>query len=242
VKRLALLVALCAAMLAGTAHAAPAAITNATVMTGAGTTLENATVVVDGGRIRSVGPGPAPAGATVIDGTGRVVTPGLVVGMSDLGIDEIGGVAQANDTEARKSPFSAALDIVPAINGREGGIAVARAGGVTRAVVAPAASRDIFAGQGAIITLRDGSDVLVRGRALPAAGVVLTAPTSRGRSPGEEDQGDDQDDGQENDPDELTNRLEHIADVDWHGCTRSSRSTPATTWFHVGPPTRSPPR
>ena len=164
-KRLALLVALCAAMLAGTAHAAPVAIVNATVMTGAGTTLENATVVVDGGRIRSVGPGPAPAGATVIDGTGRVVTPGLVVGMSDLGIDEIGGVAQANDTEARKSPFSAALDIVPAINGREGGIAVARAGGVTRAVVAPAASRDIFAGQGAIITLRDGSDVLVRGRA-----------------------------------------------------------------------------
>ena len=158
-------VLLLATMLAGGAHAAPIAITNATVMTGAGATLDHATIVVDGGRIRSVGNGAAPPGATVIDAGGKTVTPGLVVGMSDLGIDEIGGVREANDTEARKSPFSASLDVVPAINGRDGGIAVARAGGVTRAVVGPSASRDIFAGQGALIALRDGPDVLVRGRA-----------------------------------------------------------------------------
>ncbi len=156
---------LATALLAGAAHAAPIAITNATVMTGAGATIDHATIVVDGGRIRSVGSGAAPAGATIIDAGGKTVTPGLVVGMSDLGIDEIGGVAQANDTRAAKSPFSASLDVVPAINGRDGGIAVARAGGVTRAVVAPEATRDIFAGQGALIALRDGPDVVVRGRA-----------------------------------------------------------------------------
>ena len=150
---------------AASVTAAPLAITNATVMTGAGTTLDHATVVVDGGRIVSVGSAPAPANATVIDGTGRTVTPGLVVGMSDLGIDEVEGVTQANDTEARKSPFSASLDVVPALNGRTSAIAVARAGGVTRAVVAPSASRDIFAGQGALIRLSEGLDIVTRGRA-----------------------------------------------------------------------------
>ncbi|MBV8972060.1 MAG: amidohydrolase family protein [Sphingomonadaceae bacterium] len=154
-----------AALIAAPLAAAPIAITNANVMTGAGTTIEGATVVVDGGRIRSVGSGPAPAGATVIDGTGRTVTPGLVVGMSDLGLDEIEGVGQANDTAAKKSPFSASLDVVPALNPRDSEIAVARTSGVTRAVVAPSAARDIFAGQGALIRLADGQDIVTRGRA-----------------------------------------------------------------------------
>lgn len=152
-------------LIPASATAATTAIVNATVMTGAGTTIEAATIVVDGGRIRSVGPGPAPAGATVIDAAGRTVTPGLVVGMTSLGIDEIGGVREASDTRAAKSPFSAALDITPALNGRGSAIAVARAGGVTRAVVGPEAGRDIFAGQGALIALRDGLDILDRPRA-----------------------------------------------------------------------------
>jgi imidazolonepropionase-like amidohydrolase len=160
------LVAAAAALLGITAHAAPVAFTGGTVMTGAGTTIENATVVVDQGRIVAVGSGVAvPAGASVIDASGKVITPGLVVGMTDLGIDEIGGVREANDTRAAKSPFSAALDVAPALNGRETGIAVARAGGVTRAVVAPDASRDIFAGQGALIRLSDGPDILTRAKA-----------------------------------------------------------------------------
>lgn len=173
---------LVAAVTAGPAAAAVVAITNATVMTGAGATLDNATVVVDGGRIRSVGSGPAPAGATIIDGTGRTVTPGLVVGMSDLGIDEVAGVREANDTRARTSPFSASLDVVPAINGRDSAIAVARAGGVTRAVVAPETSRDIFAGQGALIRLSDGPEVVVRGRAFELVELGETGAEAAGGS------------------------------------------------------------
>ncbi len=167
--------------LAAPLAAAPLAITNATLMSG-GATVANATIVVDGGRIRSVGTGPAPAGATVLDAAGKVVTPGLVVGMSDLGIDEVEGVREANDTAARKSPFSASLDVVPAINPREGGIAVARTGGVTRAVVAPAAGRDIFAGQGALIRLADGPDVLVRGRAFQLVELGETGAENAGGS------------------------------------------------------------
>ena len=164
------------------AVAAPSAITNATVMTGAGATLAGATIVVDNGRIVSVGTAPAPASATVIDGTGKVVTPGLIVGMSDLGISEVEGVPQANDTAARKSPFSASLDVVPALNGRDGQIAVARTGGVTRAVVAPSASRDIFAGQGALIALRDGLDIVTRGRAFQLVELGETGAEAAGGS------------------------------------------------------------
>lgn len=166
----------------GTAHAAPIAITNATVMTGAGTTLENATVVVDGGRIRSVDTGPAPAGATIIDGSGKTVTPGLFVAASDLGLDEVEGVREANDTRAGKSPFSASLDVAPALNGRDTQIAVARAGGVTRAVVAPTAGRDIFAGQGALIRLSDGLDILTRPRAFEVVELGETGAENAGGS------------------------------------------------------------
>ena len=160
---------LLAALFAGVALPAaanPIALTGGTVMTGAGATIDNATVIVDNGRIVAVGSGiTVPAGATMIDATGKTITPGLVVAMSDLGIDEVSGVREANDTRARKSPFSAALDVTPALNGRDTAIAVARAGGVTRAVVAPDASRDIFAGQGALIRLSDGADIVTRARA-----------------------------------------------------------------------------
>ena len=159
------LIALAAGLLASAAPAAVIAITGGTVMTGAGTTLANATVVIDGGRIRSVGSGPAPMGATVIDAAGKFVTPGLVVGMTRIGIDEVAGVAQANDTRAAKSPFSASLDVAPALNARDAEVAVSRAGGVTRAVVGPEAARDIFAGRGALVRLIDGPDILARAKA-----------------------------------------------------------------------------
>jgi len=178
-----LLLASLLAVVAFPAFATPVAFTGATVMNGAGATIENATVVVDNGRIVAVGSGVAvPVGAQVTNARGKVITPGLVVGMSDLGIDEIGGVREANDTRAAKSPFSASLDITPALNGRETGIAVARAGGVTRAVVSPAASRDIFAGQGALIRLADGLDILTRPRAFQLVELGETGAETAGGS------------------------------------------------------------
>src|SRR5204862_7024848 len=56
----------------------------------------------------------------------------------------------ADDTTSN-GPFNAAIDVVPAINPLDTTIAVNRADGVTRAIVAPGAGRSIFAGQGAVI-------------------------------------------------------------------------------------------
>ncbi|PZN94920.1 MAG: amidohydrolase [Alphaproteobacteria bacterium] len=163
-RRFALLVA---ALLASPALAATYAITGGTVATAVGdTVIANGTVIVRDGRIIAVGAGlPVPAGATVIDATGKYVTPGLITAMSTLGITEVEGVRQTNDASARTTPFSAAIDVTPAINPMSPPIAVSRMGGITRAIVGPEASNEIFGGQGAIISLADRTDILVRGQA-----------------------------------------------------------------------------
>ena len=62
------------------------AIANARVVTVSGDTLQNGTVVMEEGLITAVGAGvDVPAGARVIDGTGRTVYPGLIDALTTLG-------------------------------------------------------------------------------------------------------------------------------------------------------------
>lgn len=147
--------------------AATIAIVGGTVATAVGETfIPDGTVIIRDGLIVAVGAGlPVPAGATIIDARGKYVTPGIISAMSDLGIVEVGAVDPTNDARARGTAFSAAIDISPAINGALTPIAINRVGGVTRAAVAPEVSGEVFAGQGAIITLAAGGDPLVRARA-----------------------------------------------------------------------------
>ncbi len=163
-KRLGLILG--ALLASASAHAATIAITGGTVETAAGAPIFNGVVIIRDGRIAAVGPGiTVPAGATVIDASGKFVTPGLISGMSTLGITEVEGVRETDDASARASPFSAALDVSTAINPASPPIAVERAGGVTRAVVGPGIGSEIFGGQGAIISLAESTDILVRPRA-----------------------------------------------------------------------------
>ena len=144
------------------------AITNGTVALGDGSEpMLGATVVVRNGRIVAAGQGVAvPSGAEVIDANGKWVTPGIVAGFSRLGLSEVDlGADGSDDTETGGSPFSAAIDVAPAINPKASTIAVSRADGVTRAVVAPVAGRSIFAGQGAVIDTGDDMDAVLRARA-----------------------------------------------------------------------------
>ncbi|HEX8653754.1 MAG TPA: amidohydrolase family protein [Allosphingosinicella sp.] len=135
------------------------AITGGRVVLGDGTPpIDGGTVVVANGRVVAAGRNVAvPAGATVVDAQGRWVTPGIVAGFSRMGLVEVDAVNPTNDVSAANSPFSAAIDVAPAINPENASIAVNRAAGVTRAMVAPGASRSIFAGQGALIDL--GADM-----------------------------------------------------------------------------------
>jgi len=152
-----------AALLAATAVPADAqtiAITGGTVALGDGSEpIAGGTVVIRNGRIAAAGPNLAiPSGAQVIDARGKWVTPGIVAGFSRLGLTEIdlGGDGTTDDT-ASGGPFGAAIDVAPAVNPASSTIAVNRADGVTRAVVAPNTAKSIFAGQGAVIDL--GADM-----------------------------------------------------------------------------------
>jgi len=102
----------------------------------------------------------------VIDASGKWVTPGIVAGFSRLGLSEVDlGADGSDDTDTSDSPFSAAIDVTPAINPKASTIAVSRADGVTRAVVAPVAGKSIFGGQGAIIDTGDDMSAVLRARA-----------------------------------------------------------------------------
>jgi imidazolonepropionase-like amidohydrolase len=153
------------------AFAAPAvaqdvAITNATVVIGDGSApIQNGTVVLRGGKVVAAGAGVAvPAGLRTIDAAGKWVTPGLVVAVTDIGLFDVEAVDESNDSNS-KSPFNAALDLSPAINPLAQHIAVSRAGGVTRAAVAPLGTGAIFGGQGAIIDLASDGQPITQARA-----------------------------------------------------------------------------
>ena len=143
------------------------AITGGRVVVGDGSApIDGGTVVIRDGRVVAAGAGVGvPAGATVFDASGKWVTPGIVAGFSRIGLVEVDAVDATNDVQASNSPFSAAIDVVPAINPEAASIAVNRAAGVTRAVVSPATARSIFAGQGAVIDLGGDMDAITRARA-----------------------------------------------------------------------------
>jgi imidazolonepropionase-like amidohydrolase len=147
------------------------AITGGRVVVGNGSApIEGSTVVMRDGKIIAAGANIAiPAGARQIDATGKWVTPGVFAGFTRLGLSEVDAVNGTNDKSGGKSGFSAAIDVAPAIDPFRSPFAVNRAAGVTRAVVAPEAADNIFAGQGAIADLGADGNPVTKARAFQFA-------------------------------------------------------------------------
>jgi len=147
-----------AALLSAPAAAQTVAIVNGRVAIGDGSPpIDHGTVLIHNGRIVAAGASVAiPPDAQRIDAGGKWVTPGIVAGQSTLGLMEVEAVDRSNDVAAGGSPFSAAIDIAPAVNAASSAIAINRARGTTRAIVVPAAAHYIFGGQGALVDT--GSD------------------------------------------------------------------------------------
>jgi imidazolonepropionase-like amidohydrolase len=154
------------AVVAAPAAAETIAITNGIVAKGDGSEpIQGGTVLIRNGRIVAAGAGVRiPAEAQVIDATGKWVTPGIVGGFSRLGLSEVDLSADGSDDTSANGPFSAAIDVVPSINPLASTIAVSRADGVTRALVAPQTGKSIFAGQGAVIDTGADMDPITRPR------------------------------------------------------------------------------
>jgi len=169
---------------ASTAHAQTTAITNARIHTISGPTIENGTIVIRNGRIAAVGADvEVPENARVIDGTGKVVTPGFLDASTSLGIVEIGGVSGTNDAATSQERLTAAFNVADALNPRATAIPVTRVEGITRAVVVPGGFQSILRGQGILIHL-DGlraDEMIVRN---PVGIYVTLGESGAGRAGG----------------------------------------------------------
>ena len=119
-KTVTVLLILAAASAALPVHAQTIAFVGGTVHTaGPAGTLENATVLIEDGRITSVGPDPdVPTDARRIDASGKIVTPGLIDAHGYLGIVEVSLVAETADHQPVGPTYAAAFEIADAINPR----------------------------------------------------------------------------------------------------------------------------
>jgi len=148
------------------AAAEPVAIYGKSVWTGTSQgTITDGVVVIDRGRIVSVGPASTrvPAGATEV--RAEWVTPGLVSAFSRTGIVEVSGVDDANDSGAGDAHFSAALAAADGFNPDATAIAVTRLAGFTRLAVAPQARATLFGGQGFLADTSGSNGSVFRDRA-----------------------------------------------------------------------------
>lgn len=143
------------------------AIQNARVYTMAGANagrIDNGDVIIRDGVIAAIGQDlTPPAGATVINAQGRIVTPGVFAPWSQIGLVELSLDGEANDSSTEGDfALSAALDAADAFNPSSTLIAINRAGGVTRAISAPDFGAKMFGGQGVIVELSGRANSVTR--------------------------------------------------------------------------------
>ena len=143
-----ILAAAAAALIATPAAAQTIAIVGGTVHPIAGPPIQNGTVIIQDGRIAAVGAGIAvPAGATRIDATGKVVTPGLIEASTNMALVEVEQIGTTNDFRIQdEDQVAAAFNVADGINPRSMVIPVTRIAGVTTVVSRPAGG--LIAGQG----------------------------------------------------------------------------------------------
>ena len=144
--------------------------------------LQDATLLITNGKIAACGLHVAvPVGTKIIDAKGRIVTPGLMNSGSQLGLVET-GTADTTDSAVASGPLGAAFDVKYALNPNSTLLPVARADGLTRAMVLPTHSATPpFDGLGAVLRLSEGAEILDRSDAAVVATVGgMIAPDSGG--------------------------------------------------------------
>ncbi len=113
------------------------AIRGATVHPVSGDPIANGVVLIDGGKIASVGAAVSiPGDYTVIDATGLHVYPGLVNADTGLGLIEIPRINATNDTR-ELAKFQPDIKAVSAVNPHSTHVNVAACEGITTAAVLP---------------------------------------------------------------------------------------------------------
>lgn len=144
--------------------------------------IENATVVIRNGRIVSIGTGAPPSGAKVIDARGKWVTPGLFAAYSQVGMAEISGEDDTNDTRAPSSELQINLHAADSFNPADTAIAVTRIEGVTRIALVNSVSKGLFGGYGALTDTSGALDTTIQRDAFMIAELGDGAASNAGGS------------------------------------------------------------
>ncbi len=127
------------------------AITGGRILTANGPEIADGVVLIDGGKIVSVGRDErAPESARVIDASGQVITPGLIDAHTHLGLDEQGVGAAGDDTNESVEPIAPHLRALDGINLEDIAFDDARKAGVTASEVKPG-SGNVIGGQCVVI-------------------------------------------------------------------------------------------
>lgn len=144
------------------------AITGGTVYPVSGAPIANGTVLMRDGRIVAVGAGvTVPADAQRIDASGKIVTPGIVNGATELSVVDIGAVAATRNVSARgREGIAAAFTVWDGLNPASVLIPPARSAGITSVVIAPRGG--LLSGQAAVLHLVNGT----------AADMVMRSPVA----------------------------------------------------------------
>ena len=128
------------------------AITGGTVYPVSGPKLANATVLIEGGRIKAVGANvPVPSDATRIDATGKWITPGLIDGGGEMGLVEISAVPGTREASLRSDTIAAAFNVAEGINPASTLVPVTRIAGITTTLATP--EGHLISGQAVLLDL-----------------------------------------------------------------------------------------
>ena len=131
----------------------PVVIRNVNILTAAGQELRNASISFRDGKIVAVGPTvEVPAGAVVIDGSNKWVTPGIIDTHSHLGVYAAPGTQAENDGNEATNPVTAEVWAEHSIWPHDPQIPLAIAGGVTVMQVLPG-SANLIGGRSATVRL-----------------------------------------------------------------------------------------
>ncbi len=144
-------------------------ISGATVLTGTGERIDEGAVLLQDGKIAAVGAGDtiaAPEGATLIDGAGKWVTPGVIDIHSHLGDYPSPQTESTSDGNEIVSPNTAYVWAEHSVWPQDAGFTRALAGGVTSLLILPG-SANLFGGRS--VTLKNVPARTVQGMKFPGA-------------------------------------------------------------------------
>ncbi|HEX2693445.1 MAG TPA: amidohydrolase [Gemmatimonadaceae bacterium] len=137
----------------------PTVIRNVTILTAAGPTIRNGAILLENGKIAAVGATVnAPAGAVVIDGAGKYVTPGIIDDHSHLGVYAAPGVDALSDGNEATNPVTPQVWAEHSVWPQDPQFPRNLAGGVTTLQVLPG-SANLFGGRSVVLKVVPGRTV-----------------------------------------------------------------------------------